>query len=487
MKKTVLFFLIVSVFISAQTRTRAGTSGTLITASNKSPTGKIKVYFNLPIDSTIAMTGNAAQGKVKLDTSLLLRINEASYSIDFAVYSFNGYGNITNALINAKNRGVKIRVVCDAQLPQANLQSLITTGVSISRRPSTQSGKMHNSFFLFDARDSYSWNDWVWTGSWNPNSTESLWKNNVIEINDSSLAAAYQTEFEEMWGSNTDTPYPANAKFGSIKTDNTPHNFTIDGHSVELYFGPTDGTNSRINASLTSADSSIHFALSIFTMNDLAQTIKTRYLATTPNTFDLKGIINNVNVSGSQYVFLKGFADILPNVSDSLYDKYCIVDASFPANDPLVITGSRDWTTVADTSYDDNTLIIHDLKIANQYLQDFKKRYNELGGNGGFVIPTYVKDNTVFKKYDVRLYQNYPNPFNPTTTIRFESHTTQQVKIELFNSLGQKIAEPFKQIVKPGMYSIDVNSSLLKLVSGVYYYRLTTPFILESMKMILIK
>ncbi len=395
MKKILLSLLMLSIFIPAQTSSVPDATETVNTVSNNSSIGTINVYFNLAVDTSIAMVGNAAKGKVNLETALVTRINQATYSIDFAVYSFNGYDNITNALIYAKNRGVKLRMVYDSRAgsgTQSSVTALLNAGVLVSRRPSLLVGTMHNKFFLFDARDTNTANDWVWTGSWNMNTAETQWKNNVIEINDPALSAAYQAEFEEMWGSKTDIPNTANAKFGNQKTNNTLHDFTIGGRSVHLYFSPTDNTNARINDALNTADKSIHLGLYVFAKNDLAQTIQTRYLA---GVTDLKGIINDVNATGSVFNFLRGFSgDIYQNVFDTLYSKYGLIDASYPSSSPMVITGSHDWSSASEISNDDNTLIINDLKIANQYLQDFKKRYNELGGRGVFAIPNVTPSDT---------------------------------------------------------------------------------------------
>ena len=120
-------------------------------------------------------------------------------------------------------------------------------------------------------------------------------------------------------------------------------------------------------------------------------------------------------------------------------------------------------------------------------MQEFKARYNDAGGSGVFVVPSGVKEDQTLKAFSVNLYQNYPNPFNPTTTIRFENSTTQNIKVELYNLIGQKVSELFNEVAKPGIYAIDLNASALKLASGVYYYKLQTPAYSESKKMILLK
>lgn len=463
-----------------------------VTTANGNPSlGTMNIYFSGTVDTSVAMPGNAAKGVQDFESLLVKRINQATYSIDFAIYSLNGYTNLTNALVAAKNRGVKLRMVYDSRSgssTQASVQTLLNAGVLMSQRPASLSGIMHNKFFIFDARDTNPLNDWVWTGSWNPNTAESTWKNNVVEINDPALAAAYQIEFEEMWGSNTDTPNSTNAKFSYKKSDNTPHSFTIGGRPVQMYFSPSDKTDSKIKAALATANKSIYFGLLVFTMNDLAQQIQTQYTA---GATDIKGVINDYNTTGTEYTYLKGFGDVFPNNLGSnsavLHSKYGIIDASYPASLPTVVTGSHNWSSAAENENDENTLIINDLKIANLYMQDFKARYNDAGGVGTFVIPTDVKEIASKKDLSIQLFQNYPNPFNPTTTIRFEVAKVQNVKIELFNALGQKVTELYNDIAHPGVYAVDLNAGALKLASGVYYYKIQTAEFSSTKKMVLMK
>ncbi len=475
-------------YFQAVSKNAAGTSVSAVqqvtTASGNPAVGAINVYFSNTVDNSVAIPGNAAKGNSNFEALLTNRINQASYSIDFAVYSLNGYPNLVNALLAAKSRGVKLRMVYDSRAAQANVTTLLNGGVLMSQRPASYSGIMHNKFFVFDARDANTANDWVWTGSWNPNTAELTWKNNVLEINDAALAKAYTTEFEEMWGSSTDTPNAANAKFSYKKTDNTPHSFTIGGRSVQMYFSPSDKTDSRIKAAISTANTSIYFSLLVFTMNDLAQQIQTQYNA---GVRDIKGVINDYTTQGSEYTFLKSYGDVLANVGETQHNKYGIIDASATTSHPTVITGSHNWSSAAENENDENTLIIDDPKIANLFMQEFKSRYNDAGGKGTFVVPAGVNDAKLLKEFSATLFQNYPNPFNPNTTVRFETSLTQNVKVELYNSLGQKMAELFNDVAKPGVYAIDVNATALKLASGVYFYKIQTATFSESKKMVLLK
>ncbi len=452
------------------------------TLSTNPGTGTINIYFNYPVDTSVALPGNAANGKVNFESKLINRINSTKYSIDMAVYSFADMPDVANALILAKQRGVRVRVVYDNRNMQNSMQMLLDAGIKMSQRPANLSGIMHNKFFIFDARDTISSNDWLWTGSWNVTATELNWKNNVVEINDPNITKAYQTEFEEMWGSNTDTPDPSKAKFGNQKTDNTPHSFTIGGKQIYLYFSPSDGTTSRIINSINSADDDIYLAQFTVTRNDIGDAINSRYNA---GIKDIRGVVNNINDSGSEYSYLKTFADMHPNSGSTLHDKYGLVDAEDLSSDPIVITGSHNWSTAAETVNDENTLIIHDAAISNFYLQDFKQRYNDAGGTGEFSIPTGVNDKFKVNKFSYNLYQNYPNPFNPVTTISLRIPYTQHIDLSVYNMLGQKVKTIYNGTAKAGI--MDINFQADNLASGIYIYRIKAGSFISSKKMLLLK
>jgi phosphatidylserine/phosphatidylglycerophosphate/cardiolipin synthase-like enzyme len=447
--------------------------------------GKVNVYFNFAVDTSVAIPGNAANGNVDFQQKLLTRINNASYSIDMAVYSFSGLPGIADALVFAKERGLKVRVIYDSRATQDNMQTLLDNGILVSRRNTDTTNIMHNKFFIFDARDSILSNDWVWTGSWNITSTELTWKNNVIEIKDHALAIAYQQEFEIMWGSNTDIPNPVNAKFGNHKSDVTPHIFTIGGRSIQSYFSPSDGTTAQIINVINTATSSIYFAVMAFTRSDIVTAIHNRFDYTVK---DVKGIMDDITGTGNQFSNLKSFADMWANTGTTLHDKYAMVDVSNPLSHPTVITGSHNWSSAAESYNDENTLIIDDIYIANQYMQDFKHRYNDLGGVGTFVVPaiiTGIKSEGLSDNLSFKLYQNYPNPFNPVTTIRFEVTRAQNIELKIFDILGREVKTLFKGTTPAGIMTVDFNADGFS--SGIYIYRIKGDGFTASKKLMLLK
>ena len=109
-----------------------------------------------------------------------------------------------------------------------------------------------------------------------------------------------------------------------------------------------------------------------------------------------------------------------------------------------------------------------------------KDKYDEL-------IKTYNKFeiNNSDLPITYHLSQNYPNPFNPNTRIEFELPKTTFVKIEIYSSVGQKVAELANNNYPAGSHAIEFNANLL--ATGVYFYKLTTPEFEKTRKMLLIK
>ncbi len=91
---------------------------------------------------------------------------------------------------------------------------------------------------------------------------------------------------------------------------------------------------------------------------------------------------------------------------------------------------------------------------------------------------TTIPDNFV-------LHQNYPNPFNPTTKINFELSKSTNVKLTVYNSIGQIVMNIFEGFKSAGSYQAEFNGSSLS--SGTYYYRLDTDYFTETKKMQMIK
>lgn len=354
------------------------------TISNSS--GDIKVYFNSQVDNSYSTGVDAIYLHETIDDTLIQYINRAKYTIDFNIYNFNnaGLSNISDALIAAADRGVRVRIIGCGTTLNLGISELQGTNVNVLIGPddNERTGIMHNKFIVFDAASEDPNDPLVWTGSTNFTDDQvNLDANNVIIFQDQSLALTYQIEFEEMWGSSGAEANPASSKFGSDKLNNTPHEFLIDGKLVECYFSPSDGVNNKIVEVISTADNDLSIATMLITRITMADAIVDRNDAGVAVNMITNNEGNNnttVNEMLSEALTTHYTFD---NVSSGiLHHKYMIVDQADVNSDPMVFTGSHNWSAAADNANDENTIIVHDATIANIYYQQFVYRFLENDG-----------------------------------------------------------------------------------------------------------
>jgi phosphatidylserine/phosphatidylglycerophosphate/cardiolipin synthase-like enzyme/DNA/RNA endonuclease YhcR with UshA esterase domain len=353
--------------------------------------GDMTCYFNLDVDNSVSTGVDAITLDNTIDDTLIAYIDRAKYSIDMAIYHYDLYNisNISEALNNAHDRGVTVRVVYqasdegdEAYIVNEDIGLLNEEIGKIESKTGGDYGIMHNKFLIFDAYSADPNDALVWTGSTNFTDNQLHYDaNNVIIIQDQSLALAYTLEFNEMFGSDGDQPVDSLAKFGPDKSDNTPHEFIIGGHRVECYFSPSDGTTKHIKSGIESSDYDLEIACMLITRSELG-----RAIAAQSSSGVSTKVLENVYDQWNEYV-----ADIIINELDenfktngeggNMHHKYMIVDQSNNSSDPFVLTGSHNWTSAAENNNDENTLIIHNPVVVNQYYQDFTARFN----NGAYV------------------------------------------------------------------------------------------------------
>ena len=93
--------------------------------------------------------------------------------------------------------------------------------------------------------------------------------------------------------------------------------------------------------------------------------------------------------------------------------------------------------------------------------------------------------NTVSEPLDFQLNQNYPNPFNPNTKINYELRVTENVKLKVFDVLGNEVADLVNEKQNAGRYTVEFDGS--NFPSGVYFYKLETVLLTDVKRMMLIK
>ncbi len=106
-----------------------------------------------------------------------------------------------------------------------------------------------------------------------------------------------------------------------------------------------------------------------------------------------------------------------------------------------------------------------------------------------FVTPVKEVKNNLPEEYSLE--QNYPNPFNPSTKIKFNIPKDSNVKLEIFNIIGERIATLISnKEYKPGSYTVTwdgTNQFGRHVPSGVYLYKLSAGKFSSVKKMMLLK
>ena len=109
-------------------------------------------------------------------------------------------------------------------------------------------------------------------------------------------------------------------------------------------------------------------------------------------------------------------------------------------------------------------------------------------------LGTSVDEDTQFGVVpnSMMLRQNYPNPFNPETSITFDipANHPSDIRLEIFDLLGRKVRTLASGRYAPGTYSVTWNATDdagLRVASGIYVYRLSSPSRSVTKKMLLIQ
>lgn len=446
-------------------------------ATQSLSTGEIKVYFNHTVNTSVAYPGNNATNLGNtLDDKLIEKINACTSTLDIAIYnsaSPNSTSGIAGAINAAYARGVQIRVIYDGST-SSTMIPLLNAGIPKLASPTTSEyGIMHNKFVIFDANHADPNLPLVWTGAtnWTVVQIDGPDSNNVITFQDQAMALGYKLEFEEMWGSTTMTPNPSNSKFGPFKTDNTPHNYIVGGKAVESYFSPSDGVTTAIVNTINSANNDINIATMLITRDDIANAIVNKYNSGITNT---NLVTDTQNPSGNDFNFIQ--SSIAPNhavkdvvTGSIMHHKFVVIDNDNTSSDPQVLTGSHNWSSSAETRNDENTVVVHDANIANQYYQAFHYLYTLASG-------VLTVNSSTFNETALTL---YPNPTSNSITLKNSGEDNlENCSIVLYDFMGKKVFE--NEIGYLSSETIDVSNQQ----SGVYILKLKSNDKVKSFKVI---
>jgi len=138
------------------------------------------------------------------------------------------------------------------------------------------------------------------------------------------------------------------------------------------------------------------------------------------------------------------------------------------------VHGSGNSSTPKEYSFADNTV------SAGKY----SYRLKQIDNDGSYKYSKIVEVN-IGSPAAFALDQNYPNPFNPNTTIGYALPASSNVKLIIYNSLGQEVQILVNDFEAAGIHKVNFNA--LNLTSGMYFYKIEAGSFSQVKKMILLK
>jgi hypothetical protein len=138
-------------------------------------------------------------------------------------------------------------------------------------------------------------------------------------------------------------------------------------------------------------------------------------------------------------------------------------------SDTSCIDLDLDWLVAEKTSFKKYVGIIsqsfREISYINKVLIGSRINGKEWGQ-----LTSVSNDNDL--EFNYKLEQNYPNPFNPTTTIEFTITKSTRARVNIFNSIGQRISTVYEKEILGGKHKVVFDGS--NYASGVYFYQLIT-------------
>lgn len=317
-------------------------------------TGDVKIAFT---DLTKTLKPDTSCGT---DICKLLKYNidKSKTSIDMAIYGYNNVPKIREALINAKNRGVKIRIVYDIDNNDKNyykdtlaLVNIIKNSSCDSTDISTKPFIMHNKFIIFD-------NKTVFTGSANlsPSDLSNYNSNAFIIIKSEKVSKLYKDEFEQMY----------QGKFHTSKIKTPDNKYAIGATVLSVYFSPQDNViKSQIIPLVNKSKTSIYMPTFLITHRELTSAL----ISAKKRGVKIKVIIDAANASNKyskhQQLRDNGIEVKVENYAGKMHAKTMIIDEKY------VVIGSMNFSRSGEEKNDENTVIFNNPQIAKFLIKQF--------------------------------------------------------------------------------------------------------------------
>ncbi len=373
-------------------------------------------------------------------------IDGANATLDFAVMGFT-HQAIVDAMERAYDRGVAVRMVGDAgHLSNDGYQRMLDRHIPMV--VGNDAHIMHDKFMVVDGR-------FVLFSTANWTITDLVHNSNNFALIDSPpVAADFTAEFEQMFG----------GRFGHSKVEiDNGRDYVIGDTEIEVWFSPNEDALGRIQELVDGARQSIRFTIFAFTKDQIGSAFiraQERFDAADAAAgvdldlpFDQRrsvaGVIDQSQLHSNQqyhevYRLLSAGIPLRLDGNDAskqpgdyqagggrLHSKTMVIDAY--GENPVVITGSFNWSSSATQSNDEFMVVMHGARIARIYDQYFDLLYRDGRRLGeAFVGEDGLRPGDVTIN-EIMWYGAHPNDLDGYDEfIELKNHTGRDIPLDLW-------------------------------------------------------
>lgn len=304
-------------------------------------------------------------------------VNLSNSSVECVIYSIN-MKDIPDALLAARDRGVKVRIIIDEAhvypYSHTEIKKLINAGDGIevrTLRGTRKYGVNHNKITIHD-REMFTTGSYNWTFG----STFSNYEN-TLAIKDKRYVKGYVDYFEWMWskartieqGPSDEVPV---GYYGVPPQDNS--GFTaLNGVNVPKYlFSPGSDTETRLARLIDAAKKSVDAVTFTFSSQIIADAIVRAHSRGVKVRF-----LQDIDMAKSSYVARYVYQSGVPfkwrggrNEKGALHSKFIILDGK------ILGTGSFNFTVNASVNSFENMVFTDDKNIVDAYIKKFDWFYS---------------------------------------------------------------------------------------------------------------
>lgn len=320
----------------------------------------IKVIFT---DLTTNLVPNR-NCETEVCKEILSHIKNSKKSIDMAIYGYSRVPEVEKALIEAKKRGVKIRLVYDSDSKGGNIypdtKDFLNIVIdNISDKNSSEVNKlMHNKFYIFD-------DEILITGSANLSRTDMSGynTNSIVVFKSSEIAKIYKNEFEQMY----------NGNFHNEKISKNKLNYLLDKIKINICFSPQDkGIENLVLPIVNNAKDYIYIPTFVLTEKRLTEALINAKRRGVDVRIIMDALNSSMKHSKTKELRQAGIPVKAENYAGKMHSKSMIIDNKY------TIIGSMNFSNSGENYNDENFVVIEDSEIAINYKDFFEYQWDKI-------------------------------------------------------------------------------------------------------------